>query len=111
VEVRGLAIRIVITVLMAGLVIVTCPIDEARYCILCLFPGALCNWCVVWANGGRMPVAPRYWNGPSARHVLLTETSRLKALADVLPLGSSVGDWLIVAGFTTLVLWLAVVYP
>jgi len=61
-----------------------------------LLLGAVMNAVAVLLNGGRMPVALEYWetSHKPPTHQLIGPDTQLRWLADVLPGGSSAGDWL-----------------
>jgi Family of unknown function (DUF5317) len=72
---------------------------------LFVLPGYFLNCLVLAANGGTMPVAAEHLPVGGHIHVALTAHSRLVALADILPGGSSLGDWLILGGLLCGTLW------
>lgn len=73
---------------------------ERRFFVsyLIFYLGFFCNAAVLAANNGTMPVGADYGpvNGPL--HVPLTAHSNLIILADILPGGSSIGDWIMGVG-------------
>jgi hypothetical protein len=67
--------------------------------------GITMNALATLSNGGFMPVHPRYVTEDAplwGRHSLLTESSNLPYLTDILPGGASIGDYVIIG---TLLAW------
>jgi hypothetical protein len=71
-----------------------------------LVVGGTCNTIAVVGNDGRMPVSPQFWQElqtETYRHQLMTRASLAPWLCDILPWGTSIGDWWLLGGIVVAV--------